>query len=127
MQGAYQTYQQPYPQAPAPVYQPIAPRKPPAGMFYWVRGFAEADNWPIANGETALMLDELENVMYIRTHDKRGMPVTIVYDTTERVPPQPVDMSRLEQMVVGIIERRYGQQKQHQQEQEVTENAQQDV
>lgn len=78
MQRGYQDYQQPY----ANAYQQTnyQQRPQPAGMFYWVRGFAEADHWPIANGERVVLLDELEDVMYIRTHDKRGMPVTIIYD-----------------------------------------------
>lgn len=107
----YPGYQTPYaaatyPQAPAPMgAQQDAYRRQPAGQFYWVRGFAEADSWPIREGERVVLLDELEDVMYIRTCDRRGKPVTLIYDTHERQAPQPVDMRQLEAVVVGIVDR----------------------
>lgn len=123
MQRGYQDTYQPYQSTYQP-YQTQPPKPQPAGMFYWVRGFNEADHWPVTNSERVVLLDELEDVMYIRTHDKRGMPVTIIYDLSERKPPMPVDMSNLEQLVIGIIERRFGQQSAAQ---EVQEHGEQDV
>lgn len=116
----------PYPQAPAPMGgQDMYRRQQPAGEFYWVRGFAEADAWPIREGEKVVLLDELEDAMYIRTCDRRGKPVTLAYDTHERQTPQPVDMRQLEAMVVGIMDRHM--QERQQAAREAAEHGEQDV
>jgi len=51
----------------------------------WVQGNAAAKSYPVAPGNSVMMLDSEEPVFYIKTVDTSGMPRPLrVFDFTER-------------------------------------------
>lgn len=51
----------------------------------WVQGEAAAKAYPVANGQSVLLMDSEESVMYIKSTDASGMPLPLrVFDYTER-------------------------------------------
>lgn len=78
----------------APVYQPPGPR------IIWVRGEQEVNNYPVLPGNSVLLMDMENLVLYLKSTDISGQPFPIeVYDLVKRVPqtkleePKPIDMS----------------------------------
>lgn len=51
----------------------------------WVQGEAAAKAYPVASGQSVLLMDSEESVMYIKSTDASGMPLPLrVFDYTER-------------------------------------------
>ncbi len=51
----------------------------------WVNGENEAKSYPVAPGQSALMLDKNDSVMYIKSSDLSGMSLPLrIFDFTER-------------------------------------------
>lgn len=93
-------YQQPlanypaYPQMQAPQTQQQPQQNQPHNSIIWVQGNAAAKSYPVAPGNTIMMLDSEEPVFYIKSVDTSGMPMPLrVFDFTERTEavPQHVD------------------------------------
>lgn len=53
----------------------------------WVQGENAAKSYPVAAGQSALLMDSENPVMYIKSTDQSGMPLPLrIFDYTERVP-----------------------------------------
>lgn len=87
--ATYQPVQ--YPQA-----QPQAVNNNSSSGIVWVQGVEGAKAYPVAAGNSVLLMDSEESVFYIKTTDQSGMPQPLrVYDYLERKaqPEQNVDLS----------------------------------
>lgn len=57
----------------------------PQQSIIWVQGLEGAKAYPVAAGNSVLLMDNTENVFYIKTTDQSGMPNPIrVFDYKER-------------------------------------------
>ena len=93
----YPYLQNPYMQNNINGYQPITPppvtqQQPqnPSSNVIWVRNEAEARNYPVAAGNTVMLMDNDNPVAYKKTADLSGrsMPLEI-YDLVRREPAEP--------------------------------------
>ena len=51
----------------------------------WVQGEAAAKAYPVASGQSVLLMDSEESTFYIKSTDQRGMPQPLrIFDYTER-------------------------------------------
>ena len=51
----------------------------------WVQGENAAKSYPVANGQSVLLMDSENSVMYIKSTDQSGMPLPLrIFDYTER-------------------------------------------
>lgn len=71
-----------------PMTAPQAPQNAPQAAnngITWVQGEAAAKSYPVGPGQSVLLMDSEEAVMYIKTTDQSGMPQPIrIFDYTER-------------------------------------------
>ena len=71
-----------------PVTAPQTPQNAPQTSnngITWVQGEAAAKSYPVAPGQSVLLMDSEESVMYIKATDQSGMPQPIrIFDYTER-------------------------------------------
>lgn len=82
--GSYYT---PYMAAqPAPQVQVPQPQQPQTqSSILWVQGEAGAKAYPVGAGNSVLLMDTEDSVMYIKTVDVSGMPQPLrVFDYVER-------------------------------------------
>ena len=83
-------YQQAYPQAyyGMPQNQPTMPQnaqQAQGGGIPWVQGEAAAKAYPVASGQSVLLMDSEESTFYIKSTDQSGMPQPLrIFDYTER-------------------------------------------
>lgn len=79
-------YMAPQPQMAA--QGPQVPQNAPQNQnsnLTWVQGEAAAKAYPVASGQSVLLMDSEESVMYIKSTDASGMPLPLrVFDYTER-------------------------------------------
>lgn len=89
-------YQMPQPQqlqiqAPAQQMPQPQPQQKPASPIIWVQGEAGARAYPVAPGESVMMLDSDASIFYIKTADQSGMPLPLrTFDFVERKQQQPI-------------------------------------
>jgi hypothetical protein len=87
-------YQMPQPQQlqiQAPAQQMPQPQQKPASPIIWVQGEAGARAYPVAPGESVMMLDSDASIFYIKTADQSGMPLPLrTFDFVERKQQQPI-------------------------------------
>lgn len=79
-------YMAPQPQmaAQGPQVSQNAPQNQNNGIT-WVQGEAAAKAYPVANGQSVLLMDSEESVMYIKSTDASGMPMPLrIFDYSER-------------------------------------------
>ena len=97
MQNTYfpATYQ-PYYQYQQPSYQAQGNYQPQSGIT-WVDGLSSARAYPIANGNSVLLMDSNENAFYIKSADQSGMPSLRIFDYTERVVTQQTSQPQVAQ------------------------------
>ena len=51
----------------------------------WVQGEAAAKAYPVASGQSVLLMDSEESIFYIKSTDQSGMPQPLrIFDYTER-------------------------------------------
>ena len=97
VQQPVQQFQQQIPQVP-PVQQPVQqiqqipqvpPVQQPVNGFVWVQGEMEAKMYPVAAGNSVMLMDSENPVLYMKTRDNTGkyLPMEI-YDLILRVPNQ---------------------------------------
>lgn len=80
--GAY-GYGQPYAQSAAPQMPQMAPQPQSSGLT-WVQGEAGAKSWPVAPGQSVMLMDSESTRFYIKTADASGMPLPLrVFDYQE--------------------------------------------
>ena len=77
--------------APQPQMASQGPTMPQNGVqnqnsnLTWVQGEAAAKAYPVASGQSVLLMDSEESVMYIKSTDASGMPLPLrIFDYTER-------------------------------------------
>lgn len=54
------------------------------GGLVWVQGEAGMKSYPVANGQTAILMDSENPVFYIKSCDMAGMPSARTFDYEER-------------------------------------------
>ena len=82
-------YQQAYPQAYyMPQNQPQMPQNTQQAQgngIPWVQGEAAAKAYPVASGQSVLLMDSEDSTFYIKSTDASGMPQPLrIFDYTER-------------------------------------------
>ena len=79
-------YMAPQPQMAA--QGPQVPQNAPQNQnsnLTWVQGEAAAKAYPVANGQSVLLMDSEDSVMYIKSTDASGMPLPLrIFDYKER-------------------------------------------
>lgn len=85
---AYNNY---YPQYyPQPNYAQQMPQQPQVVQqqnngITWVQGENAAKSYPVSAGQSMLLMDSEDSVMYIKSTDQSGMPLPLrIFDYTER-------------------------------------------
>lgn len=86
----YPTYAQQMPLGGSQMPQNASPASN-SGII-WVQGENAAKSYPVGSGQSALLMDSEESVMYIKSVDSSGMPQPLrVFDYTERKANAPED------------------------------------
>lgn len=71
-----------------PLQAPQTPQNTPQtsnGGIVWVQGENAAKAYPVASGQSVLLMDSEESVMYIKSTDQSGMPLPLrIFDYSER-------------------------------------------
>lgn len=68
-----------------PWSQTVAQPQPQSTGINWVQGEAGAKSYPIAPGNSVMLMDSENNVFYIKSSDSSGMPMPLrIFDYTER-------------------------------------------
>lgn len=86
MQDQLSQLRQPYQMQPIPQGQPMIPvqqTQPDNGMI-WVQGEAGAKAYMVAPGNSVVLWDSEDHVIYIKSADMAGMPGMRVFDYVER-------------------------------------------
>lgn len=66
-------------------FQNVSPTPPSNNSINWVQGENSAKAYPVAPGNSVLLMDSEESVMYIKSTDQSGMPLPLrIFDYTER-------------------------------------------
>lgn len=92
---AYGTYipqnyyqQQYYPNLQMPLQPPQMPSNAPqtsGNSITWVLGENAAKSFPVGAGQTVVLMDREEPIMYMKSVDQSGMPLPLrIFDITER-------------------------------------------
>lgn len=84
---AYNYLPQFYPQPQTYVQPQVSVQQPatPNPGITWVQGENAAKSYPVANGQSVLLMDSENSVMYIKSTDQSGMPLPLrIFDYTER-------------------------------------------
>lgn len=83
--GYYNPYINVASQATPPVQVPQPQQSQSQPSILWVQGEAGAKAYPVGAGNSVLLMDTEDSVMYIKTVDASGMPQPLrVFDYTER-------------------------------------------
>ncbi len=68
-----------------PTNTPSQPTNPQDNSINWVQGEAGAKSYPVAPGQSAMLMDSENEVFYIKTVDASGMPLPLrIFDYKER-------------------------------------------
>lgn len=90
-----------------PTQMNVAPTQPTQTGIMWVQGSEGAKAYPVAAGNSVLLMDSEESVFYIKTTDPSGMPQPLrVFDYKERNAQQP---STSEYVTKDELEKRLAQ------------------
>ena len=72
-------------QAPQGPTMPNNTQAQAAAGITWVQGESAAKSYPVGAGQSVLLMDSEDSVMYIKSCDQSGMPLPLrVFDYTER-------------------------------------------
>ena len=96
-------YQQPTMQAPQQPAQPIQQQN--QSSIVWVQGEAGAKAYPVAAGNSVLLMDSENPVLYMKSTDSSGKPLPIeTYDLVKREPVsyQPIPQAQVQQKMPDI-------------------------
>ena len=70
-----------------PQIQQTVPQQQAAAGITWVQGEAAAKAYPVGSGQSVLLMDSENSLMYIKSTDQSGMPLPLrVFEYTERRP-----------------------------------------
>lgn len=79
----------PYMGVQAPQVPQNAPQTSGSGIN-WVQGENAAKSYPVASGQSVLLMDSEDSVMYIKSTDQSGMPLPLrIFDYKERKAAEP--------------------------------------
>lgn len=82
-------YQQPIPSYNTMPQTPSAPQNTGQSGILWVQGIEGAKAYPVATGNSVLLMDSEESVFYVKSSDASGMPMPLrVFDYKERTAQQ---------------------------------------
>lgn len=102
MQDQLSQLRQPYQMQPMPQGQPMMPvqqTQPDNGMI-WVQGEAGAKAYMVAPGNSVVLWDSEDHVIYIKSADAAGMPGMRVFEYVERTAaPRNVSVGNANQYV----------------------------
>lgn len=102
MQDQLAQLRQPYQMQPMPQGQPMMPvqqTQPDNGMI-WVQGEAGAKAYMVAPGNSVVLWDSEDHVIYIKSADAAGMPGMRVFEYVERTAaPRNVSVGNANQYV----------------------------
>lgn len=102
MQDQLAQLRQPYQMQPMPQGQPMMPAQQPQpdnGMI-WVQGEAGAKAYMVAPGNSVVLWDSEDHVIYIKSADAAGMPGMRVFEYVERTAaPRNVSIGNANQYV----------------------------
>lgn len=77
------------PQALQAPQMPSNAQQASSGNLIWVQGEASAKAYPVASGQSVLLMDSEDSLMYIKSTDQSGMPQPLrVFEYKERVEAQ---------------------------------------
>lgn len=66
-------------------YQPVQMPQSQNSGIVWVQGVEGAKAYPVASGNSVLLMDSEESVFYVKSSDVSGMPLPLrVFDYVER-------------------------------------------
>lgn len=65
-----------------PQYQPYQPQ-PPQNSIQWVQGVEAAKAYPVAAGNSVLLMDSDNQYLYIKSADNSGLPSLRIFEYTE--------------------------------------------
>lgn len=86
-------YANAYPGQHMPVAQPTMPQnnvQASSSGITWVQGESAAKSFPVGAGQSVLLMDSEDSVMYIKSTDQSGMPLPLrVFDYHERTTEHP--------------------------------------
>ena len=90
---AYNYYPSYYPMYPNGIQMPSTASNLPSnassasgGGIVWVQGENAAKAYPVASGQSILLMDSEDSVMYIKSTDQSGMPQPLrIFDYKERI------------------------------------------
>lgn len=75
-------------------FQPAPQQQSVASGIIWVQGEQGAKGYPVAPGNSVLLMDTEDQVFYIKTTDNNGVPQPLkIYDYTERIIKEPQTQS----------------------------------
>jgi hypothetical protein len=61
----------------------------------WVQGEAGAKSYPVAPGQSVLLMDSESNIFYIKSSDNSGMPMPLrIFDFKERTATQKTEQTQ---------------------------------
>lgn len=72
---------------PMQMQQPQGQQQSGGGALVWVQGEAGMKSYPVANGQTVILMDSENPVFYIKSCDMAGMPSARTFDYEERKVP----------------------------------------
>ena len=104
---AYNYFPQLYPSAvPASITIPQPQMQQPAESIKWVQGEQAAKSYFVAAGQSVLLMDSENPVMYIKSVDQSGMPLPLrIFDYTERKEPTQSEEVNVQQPTTDYISR----------------------
>jgi hypothetical protein len=94
---------------PTPAPMPQTQGNPPAGSgggITWVQGEAAAKAYPVGAGQSVLLMDSENALMYIKSTDQSGMPLPLrVFEYTEKREPHAETQNAKETTVPDYVTR----------------------
>ena len=85
--------------------QPLQNQQSASNGFVWVQGEAGAKAYPVAAGNSVLLMDSENPVLYMKSTDSSGKPLPIeIYDLVKREPVsyQPIPQAPVQQKMPDI-------------------------
>lgn len=91
---------------PAQPQIPQAPQQQAAGGITWVQGEAAAKAYPVGNGQSVLLMDSENALMYIKSTDQSGMPLPLrVFEYKERTAQQAAETINAKEPPIDYVPR----------------------
>lgn len=87
-------------------------QQPTSTGMVWVQGLEGAKAYPVASGNSVLLMDSEESVFYIKTSDQSGMPQPLrIFDYKERTAQPQAEYVTKAELDKALAELRRGKKK----------------